>query len=164
MNKKSTIGMVLLVAMVISKAFLFDYKDQQVNFEGVHASVQNVNAFSERASSLKSTSARTDLIAAHFNAPVLSDFQVVVTNNQGNEHFASDYQIDELVINSCDQIASEVIPMDYASNTGYGLWKSSSLEGRERYSSAEKSFEGKMPLDHGNTVSGDMSRLFPRNP
>lgn len=164
--KKSTIGIVLLVAMVLTKAFLVDYSDSEENpfarNEAIVSNLSEINDLRTQHQDELNVSPQTNLLAANFTSPQLPttvrseaiDVETVLAEPEV-ELFASvklKKHIDE-------EIEEEIIPMDFVSNTGYGLWRGNS---ENAHSNSES--EGKVPLDGGNTISDNISKLFPRTP
>ena len=153
--------MVLLVAMVLAKAYLFDYSKEKDAIAGVDESVMDFVAMSTNFGADEViVSSVSDLVASNFNSPELSDFEV---QTKQVEPFQPSYDLNDMAAVESELPAEdEIIPMDYVSNTGYGMWRTSSPE--DHGAQEDRTFEGKVPLDRGNTITGDISRLFPRNP
>ena len=163
--KKSTIGIVLLVAMVLTKAFLIDNEGSENPFARSEAIVSNLSETNDLRAQHQdelNVEPKANLLAANFESPVLqtlvrteSNEVKPVTVDPEAVLFASvdvNKQIDE-------ELEQEIMPMDFVSNTGYGLWRNN---GENAHSNPES--EGKVPLDGGNTISDNISKLFPRTP
>ncbi|UKN00121.1 hypothetical protein K6119_10285 [Paracrocinitomix mangrovi] len=149
---KSTIGMIIVVAMVLAKAFIVDNESVQVQSKQVTAADLLELGVEDFDFSKKNSNDKLIASAGEFNLPELMAFKNVESNS------ASTRVIEE-----------EVIPMDdFHGNTGYGFWladnesqKTSSLIDAQ----PERQGRGESyPLDNGSTISDDFSRLFQRNP
>lgn len=165
--KKSTIGIVLLVAMVLTKAFLVDNEDVSENgvartseFVENHTFIEEVR--NEIGEDETEVILKGNLIASNFSNPDLSRNvrTTVVTEN------AHDAEVPDLNLFASLDIhdlngsnVEEVIPMDNMTNTGYGMWKRPT---EEIISKSDR--KGAVPLDIGNTISDNMSKMFPRIP
>lgn len=164
MTKKSTIGMVLLVAMVLTKAFLFDYDQNANDFNARSESkASEVNAMADLRTSMQPTILpKTELIVAQLNAPKLNDFDVVSETSDNLE--IEEYTLDDMAVEDMSAQGDEkIIPMDYVSNTGYGMWRTTHSE-EEHAQQDDPSSAGIVPLDRGNTITDNISRMFPRIP
>ena len=164
--KKSTIGAVLLVAMVLTKAMLPDESEsvhelfgrsetltsnfvESADIRVVH--YQNSNQpKSNLLASINVSNASSDLYDGLLAGHLKEESRRFSETNSQNSTLAS---------NVSGQIDDEdyVIPMEVGSNTGYGLWKGST---EEIMSKSDR--DGKIPLDHGNTIMNNVSTLFPR--
>ena len=155
--------MVLLVAMVLAKAFLFDYDQSADDFTARNEStISDVDVMADlRASLQPSLTPKSELLAAHICTPDLTEFEMV--SESSNEiHLAYHFEDEDLAIENGPNQEDEIIPMDYVSNTGYGMWRASNSEENTAHDDLES--EGIVPLDRGNTITDNISRLFPRVP
>jgi len=164
--KKSTIGAVLLVAMVLTKALLPDDSGSVHELFGrsealtsnvsesediriVH--IENSNTpKSTLLASINMSNATADLYERLLNDQVQKSSRSFTESNTQNSNLASN-------INRQIEDEEYVIPMEVGSSTGYGLWKEST---EEIISKGDR--DGKVPLDHGNTIMNNVSTLFPR--
>lgn len=146
---KSTFGMILLVGMVITKAVIsVDQKEQTVFV--VKSDVVSETPFTRN---FVAAQPAEELLAATIIAEENVFIAPAVPNlNQTN------YQVSNVASISYDQneeLAEDVKPLDANSNTGYGRWMGDT-------ESSEKVDES-TPLDNGNTITENISRLFPRS-
>jgi hypothetical protein len=160
MNKKATIGMALLVAMVLAKALLPKLEPKSEDFavrgESPDAALDNIDNIRNNHQEIFSVSAQSEFLAAAFSIPDPFDFKIPVRN----EFREVDQEVEliaEVILP--EELESDVMPMDFVSNTGYGLWKNSSEK-----IITKSTWEGKIPLDNGNTITDNISKMFPRNP
>lgn len=160
--------------MVLTKAFIEDRKSDLAGFfarndeNGVGHSEQMVVDLRSGHEFDLFTGLTASLFAAHENIPDITSFSFLnnpsdPVNLVDNLNFT---EIDE----SDDDEEENIIPLDYTSNTGYGFWKTETAEIRqpdqewERSGTKTVTTTGAVPLDHGNTITEGMSKLFPRVP
>lgn len=165
--KKSTIGAVLLVAMVLTKAMLPDESGSVHELFGRNEALTSNFVESEelRIVHLQNSNQPKPTLIASINSSNASSnlFERMVfeqTNEETNTSSVSNTQKTTLVSNVVGQQVDEedyVMPMEVGFNTGYGLWKGSTEEIKSK---SER--DGKFPLDNGNTIMNNVSTLFPR--
>jgi hypothetical protein len=164
--KKSTIGAVLLVAMVLTKAML---PDESGSVHELFGRSEALTSNFVEAEDLRvmhennSNQPKSTLLASiNFSSPTGDLYEKLKVekdkNNSQNQSFTNNHR-SMLVAEVSEQIDQEdyVMPMEVNSNTGYGLWKGSS----EKIISKEDR-DGMVPLDNGNTIMNNVSTLFPR--
>ena len=155
MNKNAIIGMVLLVGMVLTKAYLSSGEDSKEGFfSSSEQSIANVE-HSEDLRSERSTSVlgSSQLFASNFTTPSLSDFNSLKPNFEASVD-ANNVVVDRDVADyNNEELAEDIRPMESYSNTGYGMWMGSSED--------VETIEESAPLDRGNTISDNISKLFP---
>jgi hypothetical protein len=147
---KSAVGMILLVVMVITKAVItIDQRNREIVAKSEFVSLVG---FSERT---------FDLIAPKAGFLALSsgvhDYSSIIPP-VSSSNFSDDLPTinkEPAVVNERHESAEEIKPLEAFSNTGYGRWMGEN----------ENSFkvDDSAPLDNENTISENMSRLFPRN-
>lgn len=145
---KSTIGMILLVGMVISKAVIsVDQRNSGENSAKTELS-PDFN-FSERTFDL--VNPKADLLAQQLFSDDYSALKVVpVIEEVSNNTIANQTNF----TNEAHEFTEEVRPLESGSTVGYGMWVGET-------ESLEKVDES-TPLDNGNTISANISKLFPR--
>ncbi|MEX1001565.1 MAG: hypothetical protein WDZ35_05570 [Crocinitomicaceae bacterium] len=162
--KKSLIGMILLGIMVFSRAFLineggeemplFVRESSNLTVHLHHHQIQSYDFETKPSAFLREVAARLDLpeVQQSKQREVLS-----ISTKQESEISLSPSTL--IAHNSETEMAhsDEVIPMDYVSDTGYGLWNSGPSEAGE-----VEQTSGSVPLDRGSTISDNFNRLFPR--
>lgn len=147
--------MVLLVGMVLTKAYLSSEQESKEGFfSRSEQGIANIEHSDELRSELSTqVLGSSQLFASNFTTPSLNDFNSLKpkfeTSNDNNavaiDRDVTDYNNEEL--------AEDIRPMESYSNTGYGMWMGSSED--------VETIEESAPLDHGNTISDNISRLFP---
>lgn len=153
--------MLILGSMIFTKAFLMDGSpsDSIVSRDNsLQSNFQEALVIREQNAGMIAPVA--NLFASNFETPsfdYVPTVQVLEETNASNE--LTNFIEDVALVNPVDEVKEEIIPMDYVSNTGYGLWKTS----EEKIISKEER-DGKIPLDRGNTISDNISKLFPRVP
>ena len=174
MVKKSIIGIVLLSCMIFVKAFLIDkseVSDLLVRDSSVLSEkLENQTLREETPFQIQGLLAS---LVKNISAEDIKLDQTSWQNQKGGENTAKNKSGNELVdvvqnqpevSDSNDNLAEnteDIIPMDYVSNTGYGLLVSD-LSAPSGASKSELS--GNVPLDRGSTITESMSKLFPRTP
>ena len=90
----------------------------------------------------------SQFLASAFTTPSFENL-VSADNNE------SDADANLVVVRNDNRndVSEEIRPMESYSNTGYGMWMGSSED--------SEIIEESAPLDGGNTISDQMSRLFP---
>jgi hypothetical protein len=158
--KKATVGMILLGAMVFTKAFLLENNSSQNMVSRDATLTSNVNETLIIRSQVEDMISEPQLafFVSNYSLPHLKIHQQPRVNSV-NSVIPEIFVEEVATINNQVQMEKEIIPMDYASNTGYGIWKSTS----EQIISKEDR-DGAIPLDRGNTITDNISKLFPRNP
>ena len=173
MTKKSIIGIVLLSCMVLVKAFLIDKTEvsELLVREGSVLSVNNDDQLlrDETPSQLNSLLAGLvkNLSAEDIKFHQPSQQERTTADYGSNNEFLA---VVDHVENQAERSSNnehvavnseEIIPMDYVSNTGYGLLVSdlSMPSG-----TSESELPGNVPLDRGSTITESISKLFPRTP
>lgn len=152
--------------MVLTKAFLIDNEGSEENpFARNEAIVSNFSETNDLRAEHQDESKvvpRANLLVANFESPVLP----TLLRAELNEVEPITVNPEEVLLASVDlnkqideETEQEIMPMDFVSNTGYGLWRG---DGENSHSNPES--EGKVPLDGGNTISDNISKLFPRTP
>lgn len=158
--------MMLLGAMVFTRAFLVG--DPTVESSVVSRDNSLSSNFQE-ALMIRVEMDQTEnapvaqLFSQNFHSPEYVSFHADGSNNF--THVQTTYvtlslpndQINDLSHEVSNE--AEIIPMDIQMNTGYGLWKSPN----EKILSKEDR-NGAIPLDRGNTITDNISKLFPRVP
>jgi hypothetical protein len=161
--KKATIGIFLFGAMVFTKAFLIEESNGDSNLISRDHSFATSFQESEilRADfSFQTAEPRAMLLAANFVLPSSGIFE-------SNTQFKSSYEKEEVIVDTdflADhsvniEVEEAVIPMDDVSYTGYGMWNSNTENIRSK-----EDRDGLIPLDRTNTISDNISKLFPRVP
>lgn len=168
--KKSTIGIAVLVSMVLAKACFFDLTSDDESAVSRSVDTQSNLALSSEIRSEHHQpshfSPSLNLLASNYQGADVSEMKIVKPvvvdepNQPSQDDLVSNVIQSSIVSDENNTTpSSDVIPSDYVSNTGYGLWKQSS---QKIISRSER--EGKVPLDRGNTITDNMSKLFPRQP
>ena len=157
---KATLGMILLGAVVFTKAFLIERSDENVVSRDTELSSSIEENTSLRISETKFIEPRAELMAFNLVSPKVMVEEPVI-NQPLESPLTTEITEDDLMasVDITEEVVDEVIPMDVVTNTGYGMWISSS----EKITSKEDR-NGKVPLDRGNTISDNISKLFPRIP
>ena len=161
--KKATVGLVMLVSLVLIKAYIS--KDMQENSAELTRSNVEVTSIIKssnlRADLYNTGTATSNLFAQHIAQPLLNneseilhvESSVQFENQEVFEDVELQTEIVEVVVDD------EIVPMDYFSNTGYGLLKSTTEQ-----IISKKDRIGKEPLDNSsNTISENISKMFPRS-
>ena len=159
--KKSTVGMLILGSMIFTKAFLMEGSSSNSIVSRDNSLQSNFQeALVIRAQNGGMIAPVANLFASNFDSPSF-DFvpPVQVSEEIRPSNELTNFTENVALVNPVDEVKEEIIPMDYVSNTGYGLWKTS----EEKIISKEER-DGKIPLDIGNTISDNISKLFPRVP
>lgn len=161
--KKATVGMVMLVGLVLIKAYIsVDERAQPVDLARDHSVFTEVIESNElRADHFSAGSSQSTLLAQNISQP---NFEAFVTSSNSNQIPNNPVlQINDLAVQTVNPIINseedeEVVPMDYLSNTGYGLLKTTTEQ-----IISKNDREGKEPLDNGSTISDNISKMFPRS-
>lgn len=139
---KSTIGIVLLVSMVLTKTYLNKEtvaSNMVRNSDSEYSNLINRNNFFSQQTVILS-----DLIAQDLSAP---EQALSPIKNREQE-----FETDILVSENSEAEELGIIPLETTSNTGYGLWE---------FTSSISSDEESVPLDRGNTIMDGISAMFP---
>jgi hypothetical protein len=163
MNNKSFIGLVLLVTMVLAKALIPFNVDNENPIQRKSDLAFEVN--SDFRSSQEAAILKPSIHLIAVNVPIdYSEFskrrisyETTSSESKLKENQEQLFALNELGLNAENDLIEEVLPLEAYSNTGYGLWK----KPQEKI----KSFNdrpGEIPLDNGNTISDNISKLFPR--
>ncbi|MFT4601399.1 MAG: hypothetical protein ACI857_001579 [Arenicella sp.] len=155
MNKNALIGMVMLVGLVASKAIIsMDEAPVADAFSRADESISNFQesaALRSELNSNNSISSSANLLASAFTTPSFDGLSAPIQFND-----VADVSLggssSEINLNS-EETSGDIRPMESYSNTGYGMWIGSSEE--------EDIDEESAPLDGGNTITDNISRLFP---
>lgn len=163
--KKSTVGMLLLVAMVVAKA----YVDRFDSDESDPLARTVVDPFTPTKDQITPAPA-AQWLAAEFTPPSMDQITqrevVHVESSWSVEEEEPAHNLDDQLIASNDPVNSneEALPLDQSGNTGYGFLSKNS-ENWKHYNSlqeqAPRELKGEVPLDGSNTISESMSKLFP---
>ena len=168
--KKTTLGTVLLGAMVLAKAYIGFDTPTNNSIVSRNNSLQSTieDALIVRGGMDTETTLQplADLIATNFilpefNASTDKTIQVLSTEILDQSSDVTINSNNESTIGEIEEkgLGYEAVPLDMATNTGYGLWKTKS----EKITSKEDR-RGLVPLDGENTINDNMSKLFPRTP
>lgn len=166
MNKKSSIGLVLLVIMVLAKALIPFNEDNEnpIQRNTDLTSALNVNSDLRSNQQMMDVHPTVHLIAANIPADysAFSETRASYTQSTNQVPNLEDseplFALNEIELTEEKELIDEALPLEAYSNTGYGLWK----KPQEKI----KSFNdrpGEIPLDNGNTISDNISKLFPRS-
>ena len=157
--KKATVGMVMLVSLVFIKAYISHNDRAKVADEGRDNTVVStvIESTLLRADHYSAGISQTKLLAQNLSLP---DFQFEEKQSSAHLNASEEIIVFEEKKTSDDVvfIEEEVVPMDYSSNTGYGLLKSTTAQ-----IISKNDRIGKEPLDNGNTISANISKMFPRS-
>lgn len=155
--------MALLVAMVITKALLPDLKAEADDFTvRGESETSEVEDFRSQHQEDFFYQPQFNFLASNLVAPAVELFEVTQYAEVSVDELIDENDLNAEVIEMPVQTESvdEVIPMEHTSNTGYGMWRTSSAT----ITSKKDWNGGKVPLDRGNTITDNMSKLFPRTP
>lgn len=162
--KKATVGMVMLVSLVLIKAYISeDLRAEHVELSKSNIDISSILETSNLRADIKNGGlSSTKLIAQNVEHPQM---QIDHTSNAVAEDFIFPVDIEEnqnnvLATSNVEvyEVIEEVVPMDYFTNTGYGLLKTTT----EQIISKNDRI-GKEPLDNSNTISENISKMFPRS-
>lgn len=160
--KKATVGMVMLVSLVLIKAYISkDQSSLSIERGRDHSVTENIiESTSLRSDFLNAGKSQLTLIAQNFQHPEIPVQQhaTPVSNVTGTPFDLNIEDLNEVQNDFVEDAVEEVVPMDYISNTGYGLLRTTT----EKIISKTERI-GKEPLDNGNTISENISKMFPRS-
>ena len=125
MNKYSLIGMVLLVGMVLAKAYVSIDNSGDENLLSRSEEQLSANLTSDVIAA--DVNPTVQLFASNFTPPSLEDFASLVPLT--NDVVEASFEINSNDLRpSNEEVAEEIRPMESYSNTGYGMWIGSSEE------------------------------------
>ncbi len=160
--KKATVGMVMLVSLVLIKAYISkDQSSMSIERGRDHSVAENIiESTTLRSNFLNEGKSQLNLIAQNFDHPEIpfQQYSTPISNVTETSIDLAIENLNEVQNDFVEDAVEEVVPMDYISNTGYGLLRTTT----EKIISKTERI-GKEPLDNGNTISENISKMFPRS-
>ena len=162
---KSNIGMIMLVVLVMTKAVISFNRDEENDLLAksslLLSNMTHLEGGSVSAVMGNQPFPSLNLLVYGIGSPNYSIFEKKSENK--NVHLDNDF-IDLIVQNKTkiedlnQKDLEEEIPMEYSTSLDYGIRKFP----LDKMNSSENESEV-VPLDHGNTITDNIFKLFPRN-